>query len=78
MLQDSTPGFEETWKFLERRMEEGNQLQKVLAISDEKTKNMTKALGSAFLTVISLILKLLFRLKYNQCFLFKGTKYFGT
>lgn len=51
MLQDKSVDYTETWEFLARRMEEGNQLQSVLALSDEKTKNMTKALNSAFLTV---------------------------
>lgn len=51
MLQDSSMGHQETWQFLERRLEEGYQLQAVLAMSDEKTKHLKTSLNSAFLTV---------------------------
>lgn len=48
MLQDKSMNHLDTWKFLERRIEEGHQLQEVLTIGDQTTK---KALSSAFLTV---------------------------
>lgn len=48
MLQDKSTEYLDTWKFLERRIEEGHQIQEVLTVGDQTTK---KALNSAFLTV---------------------------
>lgn len=51
MLQDKSPGYEETWKFMHRRIDEGDFIQELLSTSDEKTKTVRRALNSAFLTV---------------------------
>lgn len=51
MLADKSPGHEETWKFLDRRLEEGHQLLEALQATDATTKNMTRAVNSVFLTV---------------------------
>lgn len=48
MLQDKSTGHTDTWTFLERRIEEGIQIQEILTVGDQTTK---KALNSAFLTV---------------------------
>lgn len=48
MLQDKSTEHQGTWTFLERRIEEGHQIQGVLDMGDQTTK---KALTSAFLTV---------------------------
>lgn len=40
-----------TWEFLDRRMAEAHQLQAVLSMSDEKSRNVSQALTSAFSTV---------------------------
>lgn len=51
MLADTSPGHEETWKFLDRRLEECHQVLEALQATDATTKNMTRALNSVFLTV---------------------------
>lgn len=51
MIADKSAGHEETWKFLDRRLEEGHQLLEALQLTDATTKNMTRAVNSAFLTV---------------------------
>lgn len=48
MLQDKSIGHADTWTFLERRIEEGHQIQEILTTGDQTTK---RALNSAFLTV---------------------------
>lgn len=48
MLQDKSTGHTDTWTFLERRIEEGHQIQEMLSAGDQTTK---RALNSAFLTV---------------------------
>jgi len=52
MLQDKSMEHLDTWKFLERRIEEGNQIQEVLNVGDQTTK---KALNSAFLTARNIL-----------------------
>lgn len=52
LIQDKSPNYEETWKFLDRRIEDAIHIQGVLSISDQATTNMSNALGSAFTTVI--------------------------
>ncbi|KAJ6641395.1 Ubiquinone biosynthesis protein COQ9, mitochondrial [Pseudolycoriella hygida] len=51
MLQDKSEGHADTWTFLERRIEEGIQIQDMLSMGDQTTK---KALNSAFLTAHSI------------------------
>lgn len=48
MLQDKSAGRTDTWTFLERRIEEGHQIQEILSSGDQTTK---RTLNSAFLTV---------------------------
>lgn len=55
LLQDKSPGYQQTWEFLERRMEEGIQIQEFLSTSDQKTKTVAKALGSAFQTARNIL-----------------------
>lgn len=55
LLQDSSLGHQKTWEFLERRMDEGMQIQEFLSTSDQKTKTMAKALGSAFQTARNIL-----------------------
>lgn len=51
MLQDSSMGHQETWTFLERRIEEGQHLQAFLAMGESNSRHMGRAMNSAFLTV---------------------------
>lgn len=51
MLQDKSAGYQDTWIFMHRRIDEGDFIQEFLSTSDEKTKTMRRALNSAFLTV---------------------------
>lgn len=55
LLQDKSPGHQQTWEFLERRMDEGIQIQEFLSTSDQKTQTMAKALGSAFQTARNIL-----------------------
>lgn len=55
LLQDKSPDHKQTWEFLERRMDEGIQIQEFLSNSDEKTKTMANALGSAFQTARNIL-----------------------
>lgn len=55
LIQDKSPNFEETWKFLDRRVEDAIHIQGVLNISDQ-AKNVSDAVGSAFTTVSDLFL----------------------
>uniref|UniRef100_A0A182P0L1 Ubiquinone biosynthesis protein n=1 Tax=Anopheles epiroticus TaxID=199890 RepID=A0A182P0L1_9DIPT len=50
MLQDSSAGFEKTWKFLERRMEEASLVHDFLVKSEDATHQLQNAVGSAFTT----------------------------
>lgn len=52
MLQDKSADHKNTWEFLARRMEDGVQIQEFLSTSDERTRNVGRALGSAFETVM--------------------------
>ena len=51
MLQDKSPDYVDTFKFLERRMEEAVMINKVLESSDEVTANFQNAVGAVFTTV---------------------------
>lgn len=55
MLQDKSPAHQQTWEFLERRMDEGIQIQELLSQSDEKTKIVAKAFNSAFQTARNIL-----------------------
>lgn len=55
MLQDKSPGYKNTWEFLERRMDEAIQIQEFLITSEQTTKTMGKALGSAFHTARNIL-----------------------
>ncbi|KAG4073938.1 hypothetical protein HA402_014143 [Bradysia odoriphaga] len=52
MLQDKSQGHADTWTFLERRIEEGHQIQEMLVAGDQTTK---KALNSAFQTARNIL-----------------------
>lgn len=58
MLQDASMNHKNTWEFLERRMEEGNQLQQLLDTSEGSTRNVSAALTTAFSTVYLFTLRL--------------------
>uniref|UniRef100_A0A182SCK6 Ubiquinone biosynthesis protein n=1 Tax=Anopheles maculatus TaxID=74869 RepID=A0A182SCK6_9DIPT len=53
MLQDASVGFEKTWKFLERRMEEASMVHEFLVKSEDATHHLQNAVGSAFTTSIN-------------------------
>lgn len=55
LLQDKSPEHKQTWEFLERRMDEGLQIQEFFLNSDQKTKSMAQALGSAFQTARNIL-----------------------
>lgn len=55
LLQDKSTDHQQTWEFLERRMDEGIQIQEFLGNSDNKTKKMANALGSAFQTARNIL-----------------------
>lgn len=55
LLQDKSPDHKQTWEFLERRMDEGIQIQEFFLNSDQKTKTMAQALGSAFQTARNIL-----------------------
>lgn len=55
LLQDKSPDHQQTWEFLQRRMDEGIQIQEFLSTSDQKTKTMAKALDSAFQTARNIL-----------------------
>ena len=59
IIQDKSPGFQDTWQFLDRRLEEGIHIQELLADTESNAKQVKKTLGSVFSTV-SLIRNLLF------------------
>lgn len=50
MLQDKSVDHQKTWEFLERRVDEGIQLQEFLINSEQTTKTVTKALDNVFQT----------------------------
>ena len=51
MLQDSSPNFENTWKFLDQRLEEASIMHKFLVKSEEATHNIQNTVFSVFATV---------------------------
>uniref|UniRef100_A0A182M4I1 Uncharacterized protein n=1 Tax=Anopheles culicifacies TaxID=139723 RepID=A0A182M4I1_9DIPT len=55
MLQDSSAGFEKTWKFLERRMEEASLVHEFLVKSEDATHHLQNAVGSAFTTARNIL-----------------------
>lgn len=55
LLQDKSPEHKQSWEFLERRMDEGIQIQEFFLNSDQKTQTMARALGSAFQTARNIL-----------------------
>uniref|UniRef100_A0A2C9H8G7 Ubiquinone biosynthesis protein n=1 Tax=Anopheles quadriannulatus TaxID=34691 RepID=A0A2C9H8G7_ANOQN len=55
ILQDSSTGFEKTWKFLERRMEEASLVHDFLVKSEDATHHLQNAVGSAFTTARNIL-----------------------
>lgn len=55
MLQDSSPDFEKTWKFLERRIEEASIVHDFLVKSEGATSHIQNAVGSAFSTARNIL-----------------------
>lgn len=51
MLQDKSVDQQDTWKFLQRRMDDAVLMNKLLEQSDDVTQNMQRAVGSVFTTV---------------------------
>lgn len=51
MLQDKSTERQDTWQFLMRRIEDGVHVQDMLNTSEDRTKNVAHAVGSAFQTV---------------------------
>ncbi|XP_058120471.1 ubiquinone biosynthesis protein COQ9, mitochondrial [Anopheles coustani] len=55
MLQDNSTGFEKTWQFLERRMEEASLVHEFLVKSEGATHQLQNAVGSAFTTARNIL-----------------------
>lgn len=55
MLQDRSKDRQDTWQFLNRRIEDGVHVQEVLNASEGTTKNVAHAVGSAFQTVSTIV-----------------------
>jgi len=55
MLQDSSAGYENTWKFLERRVADAGAIHDVLLQSEGATQNITQAVSSAFATARNIL-----------------------
>lgn len=54
MLQDKTPDKQDTWEFLERRVEEAIFINKLFEQRDGSTFELKNAVSTAFVTVIFL------------------------
>lgn len=55
MLQDKSADHQKTWEFLERRVDEGIQVQEFLINSEQTTKTVTKALDNVFQTARNIL-----------------------
>lgn len=55
LMQDNSIDHANTWKFLERRMDEALQIQEFLTVSDQKAQFVSKTLGSAFETARNIL-----------------------
>lgn len=55
MLQDSSPQYESTWKFLERRIADAGLVHDVLIQSEGATQHLTQAVSSAFSTARNIL-----------------------
>lgn len=51
MLQDKSPQHNNTWVFLENRMDEFGQLQTIFSQTEDVTQTFQNSLNSAFITV---------------------------
>lgn len=51
MLQDSSPEYENTWTFLERRIEDASVVHELLLQSGDVQKNLQNAVSTAVETV---------------------------
>lgn len=52
MLQDISADYDNTWQFLERRIEDASKIQDVIAKTDGATQNIQQTFGAVFTTVI--------------------------
>lgn len=55
MIQDSSVGFENTWKFLDRRIAESKIVHDMLIQSEGATEHLTSAVGTAFTTARNIL-----------------------
>ncbi|CRK88347.1 CLUMA_CG002125, isoform A [Clunio marinus] len=55
MLQDSSPQYESTWKFLQRRIADASLVHDVLIQSEGATQHLTQAVTSAFTTARNIL-----------------------
>lgn len=55
MLQDSSPNYEKTWKFLERRIADAAVVHDVLIQSEGATQHLTSAVSTAFTTARNIL-----------------------
>lgn len=55
MLQDSSSNYENTWKFLERRIADASVVHDVLVQSEMATKDLSQAVASAFITARNIL-----------------------
>jgi ubiquinone biosynthesis protein COQ9 len=55
MIQDKSPDFQETWRFLSRRIEDVTQLNNCLHQSGEVSQVAKEAVTAAFVTVCNIL-----------------------
>lgn len=67
MIQDSSPDHQQTWQFLQRRIEEASQLNSVLVQSEFAAQFAKEVASATFTTVRNIFVKLvLFRVGYRE------------
>lgn len=59
MLTDTSTDYENTWKFLERRIEDASVVHELLLQSGEATQNLQHAVSTAFVTVSRIFILIL-------------------
>lgn len=55
LLQDKSPEHQQTWEFLESRVDEAIKIQEFLNTGDQQTQKVANALGSAFQTARNIL-----------------------
>lgn len=55
MLQDSSVNYENTWKFLDRLIQDGKSLQTAYSFTDQTTRDIVHIANSTFKTVRNIL-----------------------